>query len=553
MADNSFLMQAKGIDAPNPLDMAAKGLTLGDLYQKNQAGQLALDTARQRAAMYADPAFSQLFTGGANGTPDMSALGDLMSRLPLAAPEGLKSVMDYQKQQADIHEANAKALAQDAEAMSKKLTIYGNYAAEAAKNPTPQLIQGALRQHGLINQAMCGQLPPDFFGPMPALGSTADQWAQYFNGVASVTKDENARLAAAKQMVMLPLEAAASQAGTAKTLQETKQMPEELAVKKQVANTGSYEAATQRAAFLKPTMVTAPGTNQPSFQQPGMGGQMQMTPAVPLPGGGFGTPAAGMPAGGGGPGFGGAGTSAPRNAAPAPNPAAAGPLSGGGPPPVPPVQGPQGPVTFGLNPAQIEMNKAMGAKVAEMADTLPVIHSAQMRFISLKDQMENEKVLNGPLFGSEGFKEIAGIVSALPGMPPQLRDYVANTQFADASALSGMFNLMGEGKGTLPRSTTAMEVLRQSKPGTQQYKEAMIRLTNALLLDLNDRAKIIDNFSQTVQQGGIPKSTDMPSISRAGYINELTPATAKQNPNIRVRGPNGIVRSNGVTWVPEGQ
>jgi hypothetical protein len=382
---------------------------------------------------------------------------------------------------------------------------------------------------------------------MPALGaSTPDQWATYFTGVAAASQSAPDQLAIAHAALMNPLEAAASKAGTAKTELETKQLPADLAVRQQEANTGSYNAATQRTSALKPTIENAPGTNTPYATRFDMGGNVTRSPLLAAGDGSSFNP---TPGGGGfvgGPGRG----AAPAAAGMAP-PQGAGMPGGLQVPPADPAA-PQGtPATFGQTPGQQKLIEAIAPKVADMVDTVPTIVSAMARFNSLKGQIENERLLTGPLFGSEGVKELLGTMSQLPGMPPKMREYVANTQVFDATALSGVFNLMGEGKGTLPRSTAALDMLVKAKPGTVQYREAMLSLTNSLLSDLSERLAYIDNLSGQIKKGNVPTSADIPtSAPRATARQQLdkTPASAQANPGRMISGPDGTFKSNGSNW-----
>jgi len=532
--DTNVLLGAQGVQMPDMLGAAGKGLTLADLLTRTQAGQMALETQRQRAAFYGGPDAAALWNsgassgpGGAPGAPDMSSI----SKYGLAAPGIVEDYLKMQKQTSDIAESRAKALEANTKAMKDKVGIMSDYAMKAAEKPTPGNIQGYLRQHQMTG------LPPDFFGQMPPLGSSPEAWQTYLGGVASASQSAEAQLAIARQAVMLPLEQRASRATSGKTELETSQMPAELAVKQRDSNTKAFEATTVRFNAEKPALYFPPGTNTPYSSQATVGGGLQVNPLGATPSGGVGQP---TPQNGpGGPGMGAGGQGGQPRAQNAPGVVPAGPAAP-----------PAGPVTLGQTPAGLKLGEAAGGKVADMIDTLPTIYSAMTRFNALKEQIENDKLLNGPLMGQDGVKKIMGEVSQLPGMPPALRQAVANTQVFDATALSGVFNLMGEGKGTLPRSTAALDMLISAKPGTIQYKEAMLSLTNALLADLSTRVQMITNMSRKVSAGGVPGAADFPSQPGAPrQIDALTPQSAAENPNVTVQGPTGTHKSDGSTWV----
>lgn len=505
--DTSFLLGGKGVEAPDPLAMAGKGLTLAQLMNTVQAGNMGLETQRQTAAAYSDPdVLRQLGAalGGGGGIGGGSPLDlSVLSKYGLATPGLVEGFQKMGIQSATIAKDRAEALKAEVESRTKQIATASQFAMKAADNPTPQNIQGYLRQHSFAG------LPADFFGPMPPLGSPKEAWQTYLTGVAAASQDPAAQLAIAKQAVMLPREALASDVGTAKAALETQQMPQKLSISQQEANTGSFNAATTRAGFTAPEMFFPPGSNVPQFRSKDMGGGMTIAPGVGETGGtirsmpGNQTPP-GTPSG------------APVNA---PSNTAAQTTRGVVKPPAIVDHVPGERPTLGEPPGRIKLNEAAAGKVADMQDTLPTIYSALQRFNSLKQQIEGDQLMTGPVFGSNGMKQIAGMVSGLPGMPPGLRERVANTQVADATALSGVFNLMGEGKGTLPRSTAALDMLVSAKPGTTQYKDAMLALTNALISDLDMRVKIIDNAARSVGAGGSVTSEAFPAPTLPGGPN----------------------------------
>ena len=265
--DTNILLGAKGIEIPNPLQAAGQGLTLANLYNSNQLGQMNLEMQRQRAAFYGGPDAAAMWNGGgaggAPGAPDMSSIG----KYGLAAPGLVEDFLKMQKQTSDIAESQAKAEQSRTEALTKKLTTLGNYSAKAMENPTPQNIQGYLRQHQMTGA------PADFFGPMPPMGSAPEAWQKYLAGVTAVTQDEAQRQTAAKQLVMLPLEAAASKAATAQIQQNMGFKPQEVNIAQQNANTGAFSAQTGRMDLVQPKLTASPAGNVYQDNRFGVPGQ----------------------------------------------------------------------------------------------------------------------------------------------------------------------------------------------------------------------------------------------------------------------------------------
>ena len=61
--DPAVLLQAKPIEVPNPLDLATKGLTLADIMNKVQAGDISLQQQRAMVAAMSDPPFLAAMAG----------------------------------------------------------------------------------------------------------------------------------------------------------------------------------------------------------------------------------------------------------------------------------------------------------------------------------------------------------------------------------------------------------------------------------------------------------------------------------------------------------
>lgn len=546
MADYGFLAQPQGVQVPDPLAVAAKGLTLSDLFTRNQAGQLALRQQQGLIDAYSDPNYASVFAqgpagpGGAPGGLNMDAIARFAQAHPDAAPTLIKQGIDFQKDQATIAEQQAKAVEARASALEKQMKPLSNYAAAASTNPTAENFTGVLRQMQLMG------VPPDFFGPIPTDGN-AQSVKKYMEGVAAVLVDPENRRAYAQQAAMLPGQVEKQNLENRQLRQSIGFKPIEVGISQQNADTAAKNADTTRMQFNAPEAFTPPGTTEQYVRWKSNDGQIHQMPMSAVPGGGM----VGGPV---------RGTLSPdqlkwaqQNTLPGERPSVTTGYDAQGKLATESMVQPPGPIpTLGKSTEEIKMLEAAGTKVADMVDTLPPIYSAINRFTNLRDQINGEKLLTGPVFGSDGIKAILGTISQLPGMPAELRKYVANTQVFDANALSGAFNVMGEGKGTLPRSTAAMDLVIAAKPGTIQYREAMLHLTNEMIADLSDRASLVNNFAKAVKEGRTPGPQDFPTSTGPGGKIPATTFDQKPDPakfsGKRISGPDGTFRSNGTEW-----
>jgi len=77
MPDYSYLSNVQIPQIQDPMTLATRGASLADILNKVQTGQLALETARQRAALWQDPTMGPLISnllGGASGVPGMPGM-----------------------------------------------------------------------------------------------------------------------------------------------------------------------------------------------------------------------------------------------------------------------------------------------------------------------------------------------------------------------------------------------------------------------------------------------------------------------------------------------
>lgn len=552
--ESSFLAAGvPGVQAPDILGLAGKGITLADMMQKNQMNDLALRTQQAQIGAVSDPHYlSALGLNAAPGTasygqpsgPDLAAL---ISRFPEFGPTLLKSAFEMQKQQADIAEAQQKAAEAKANALAKNLEPVQGFAAVVAKDPSVQNVSAwanAMRRAGL---------DIDAFGPLPASGD-ATAYKKYFGEIEQGLMTAPNRLAFAAQAVNLPLTAAHQALENTGQAINNAQAPQKLANETSNAAATASNAAVTRGNFFQPKPVVKPGTSEVSYEGPtDFNGGIQRNPAVTTPAGGIGSP----PVAGAG------ATGAPSGML---NPAQLqwaqqqmgtnGPVDVKGPndttfqqggmPAFDPNMGstPIKAPPWGSSPGALKMNEALAPKVAEIVAEMPQINSAYNRFAQFKQQLLNEKNLTGPIYGSEGFQHFAGLISQLPGMSDEARKVIANTQVTNAVGLAGVFNLLGENKGSVPRSTTAMEIFIHAKPGTQQYREAALNLTDALMADLRDRVSLATNLQAKMYKNEPITWSDMPA--------NTNPAMQQNQP----AAANGALKPNAdgtYTWVHPSQ
>jgi hypothetical protein len=494
--DTSFLLGGKGVEAPDPIAMAGKGLTLAQLMNTVQASQLGLDTQRANIAAISSPDYFPALGLGGGGAPSMEALQRIIQANPLAGPDLLKRSFDLQKEQATIAKDRAEALAKEVESRTKQVGTMSNFAMKAAETPTPQNIQGYLRQHSFAG------LPSDFFGPMPPLGSSKEAWQSYLAGVASASQDPAAQLAIAKQAVMLPREAAASDVGTAKAQLEKEQLPQQLDIKQQEANTGSFGAETKRAEFTAPEMFFVPGDNTPHFRQKDMSGGMTSAPGVGTTGGRI------------------TSNTGPRNpfaqspgetASPAVTDMQIAPLTPQQQRVAQAGQAPSTPPTIGPTPQAVELGKEDVKKASEYASRMPEARGALDSIFDLRNQIaKGEGLFSGPVRGSDFFKTVAGIVSQMPGTSDALRAAVSNTQAYDAQSMQLVLKLMGEQKGITPRSMAGLQAVASAKVNSFQTPQAMLQILNSLEDDARRQLAYARESAKTVSGGKPLAETPMP-------------------------------------------
>jgi hypothetical protein len=254
MPDYSFLMGAKPVELPNPLDLATKGVSLAGLMQNVDMNALTLQQKQQMMALFKDPRYvsmlsSMIAPGGGNagqlgggpgsapaapgGSADLSVLSDY----PAAAPDALQGILKMKIEGAQAYENTQRGLNYQQDVLDKRLAKTAEAANAVMQNPTAQTITAYVHAHAFTGAA------PDAFGTPP---STMDPkaWGDYASNVYASLSDPKVR------------------AETAKMLVETKLAPQKVAIEQQQADTASKAQALKQAEYYKGEAVQDPDSKQ---------------------------------------------------------------------------------------------------------------------------------------------------------------------------------------------------------------------------------------------------------------------------------------------------
>ena len=167
MPDFSYLLASKPIEVPGPMDLAGKGLTLGEMANKLAMGNLGLQTAQQQAALWQDPAMApvlQGLIGGSGGSSTPEAIAALQSKYGLAVPGFVNQALTMGKNTAEIKSLTAGAEEKQNQVHQAGLTNLSNIAADFVQRPTAYGLQSMQRQ--MTHLASTG-LPAENYTSMP--------------------------------------------------------------------------------------------------------------------------------------------------------------------------------------------------------------------------------------------------------------------------------------------------------------------------------------------------------------------------------------------------
>jgi hypothetical protein len=265
MPDYGFLLGAKPVELPNPLELATKGASLAGLMQNVDLGALTLEQKRQMMALYQDPRYLTMLSsmvgggapggqgGGAPGSPDLSVLGSY----PAAAEGALQNILKMRVEGAAATENLARAANYNQDVRDKRLAKVADAAYEVAQNPTLPSITSLVHAH-----EFAGLQPGDFGNAPTTLDPAA--WQKWAGQVYGSLSDAKIR------------------AQTAKDLAETAVIQPKLAVSQQEANTGQAKLALDMAKFYKGEPFQDPDSKQWFLRVPNANGAGFTIKPVPM-------------------------------------------------------------------------------------------------------------------------------------------------------------------------------------------------------------------------------------------------------------------------------
>jgi hypothetical protein len=526
------------------MDLATQGMSLGEMAQKMQMGQLQLQQAQQQAALWQDPSMapvlqSLLGGGGQGGSapgaqggsgPQSGDIASLQSKYGLALPGFVNQALTMQKNAADVGKLTSDTTKNYQDITEKRLGVVAHFADNYASTNNPQsYAQMAVNVQGWGLDKYLGS-PPD--------PSQDPQGAQTYATAAQGTLlDPTNRANMAK---------AIAETGVAQ--QTVQQGPAKLAIAQQDAAvkaatagidiskymTGEPFQGTDGQIYMKqpatdangnrtlnvvPAMLGgAGGAGPPNITPPG-------TPSVPPVPSGTVPPVPGVTD----PGIAdrqalmdqlqanGSPRSAMGGAPTAPN--AVQPL-----PPGTPGMGPTPPATVGqaaqaVNPSAIGMttgSKALldvDAKTAgDLAAKIPSGYAALQNLDNMaQTAASGVGIYSGPIKGSDFFQSVAGVLSQLPGAPDNMAAKVSNTQAWKQQGGEFLLDTMGEMKGFVPRSAAAMNAIRAIKPNEVMTPQAQQMVISFLRDAINTQINYAKAASVQVGANQPIANTPMPS------------------------------------------
>lgn len=528
--DPSILLQAKGIDAPDPLQTAGRGVTLADMLMKMQQAQAVNAYWSQSLQGQQGSQSGQGMQGGQSPNPfgvNMQAL----QNNPMAAGSILPSVIGMAQKQAETGKAVADTGKANQEVLDSRLKTLANYANVAAENPTAQNIQGYARQFQFTG------LPADALGSPPDDPTDPKQWQAYFKQVSSIATSPEQRSAILKTGTMLPLEAT-------KAAQDIGMAPAKLAIEQGGLVNKQQELALQAAKYRtgETFEVDTPQGKTYMVKQPGTDAQgnptINIVPAqAPTSGVTMKQPATSSQAG-----------MNLQNASPSDVAWMQQDMAKSG------QQMPAKAPVFGMGAGQQEMIKGDAKTVSELNAQMPAAQQGLNTIMDMRNKMSSgQGIFSGPIQGKDFFKEISGILSQLPGAPQELKDKVSNTQAWDAQGGELAFNMLSSLKGSVPRAQSALTMIRAIKPNTMMTPDAQQQVMDAIQQRFLDQIDYAKRASSTISGGGSLADVELPAHSsgfaKGQQLQSMPPPSSMPNGVISVDGQ--MYKSDGKKWVTQ--
>lgn len=497
MADFSYLMAQPQVQLPNPLDLAGKALTLGQMGTQIGLGQLSLQQQRGLAALYSDPSILNAVLGGQGpgaapgGVPggDLgSIVGNFIASHPgagLAVPGFLKGAQDLQKTRAEIAKDQADALQAQQTARVAGLKALGGDAYRLMNGPNPPTLSDI--QRIAYNANFLGV--PNVLATMPNPHDPAatKQWLGSLYGMATESTGQET---AAQTRALTGPKVALTQQQTAEAQAAAAAKPIEAQAAATSAAAAAQNAATNRLNASAPQIAYPPGGGPPQAIYRGIPG---------LPGSG-----------------------------PVPSAGAY------------PVTGAQAPT-----PAQKSLGEATGTAVGNEAKSLAGDYQG-LNYLDAIEAREKAGIYGGGIQGTDWYKDVANIIASIPGAPAGVIDKIANTQVWE----KGTSNLVLQALSGLPGNRVNQQelaFLSKATPSTMQQPQARQMLYGIIRQAMENHIGYIQGQAAHLAKPGVndlsgwkPNSSPTPSTSPV-RINGDDGYNALPAGTLYV-GPDGVTR-----------
>lgn len=585
MGQFDFLVNgAQGINVPNPIALNQGALTVGNLANQYQGGQINLQLQRAMLAAMQDPGYSgamgQLFGGalGSGGTPGAAQPGQAdavqswFQRNPIGAlqvmgqrAQLMTALSQVGKNNADAAQAEQSMRASIYQQWSGLGSSYGNTKGGALTDSQKNMFW-SLSQRAAGVGAIPQQFLPEIY---QHLTSDQDGGKAFLGqlGVAGVNYAEQATggLAAAKTPGTPGLIGAQTAEATAK------------------AGSTPLEAAASAAtaASRGATVETSPVTGQPMIVRKSPGPEAYLSGAGG--GGGSATVPVSVPfapqnpqeaaalaavrAAGPAPAAfeatQGAPTDITQSLAPGgaygPAAAAASAPTTGGVGSATPVTGPNGqPVQTALTPPQAEQKTALGKQLDQVnAGTLEAQRVQQLLPLARSFLQSG---YTGTFAGSETGKALLNALSSAGLLSTAAAQKLANMRASDAvvtELLAPMARMLSS-RG----SNMAMKVASNAKPGTENSLPVALQMINALGIDAANQVRYGKAFNAYTAanpsdlgmvgfQPPTPVTFAAGALAGGSRVDQLPPTAPLGS---RAVGDDGsVLIFNGKSWLPAGR
>lgn len=496
--DPSILLQSTPFQMPNQLDLAGKGLTLANLANSNQMGNIQVMQAQQQMKMMADPRYSQavaqMLGGGESqsGNPDFSFL----SSYPAAGQAAIEQLLKMRQTAAATEKDTAAAQMDRASTVVKKTNLLASFAANM--DPTDQDAKFRLL-NGVYSLGMDKLMPP------PKIDASPGDWQAYANGVYTMGTDPEkqtqiavARAKLGPDVAKTLQETLTSQAEENKARVDAGLAPIKVSIERQQANAASLNAATHQAEFLNPSPIIDETSGQ------------VVQPKRTAGPGGYTTSAA----------------------------------------PITDAQG--NPIQVRPTNAQGSLAKGAGDEVANLQ--AKAASAAQFKAL-LQDmaQQDAKGIYSGGVMGSDGAKKMVNILGGLGLLSKEQVAKLANTQVYDAESRQLVADAVSQFAG---RTVAARELpfFQETKPSTIQAQQARDSLYDTLY---NRSDRVQQQAAQASSYINTPDATGKRPNDLGSFqpkFKEVTmprasdamPDPAKFGVGSKLTTPEGVVYKRGI-------